>query len=122
VPEDGTKEQDTVDAQGSPSGSPRRAGTADVFLSYASADKATADTICAAVERAGITCWIAILPWPGCSRILRSPGDGESGARARLAFRTSSVAPPVGQSHPLAKLSWCESTEPRERRPSFLAI
>jgi TIR domain-containing protein len=37
----------------------------DVFVSYASHDKATADAACAALERAGIRCWIAprdILP------------------------------------------------------------
>jgi TolB-like protein/Tfp pilus assembly protein PilF len=36
-----------------------RAGTADVFISYASADKAAADSICVALERGGLTCWIA---------------------------------------------------------------
>jgi hypothetical protein len=35
--------------------------------------------------------------WPGCSGVLPSPGDGESGARARLAFRTPSVATSVWQ-------------------------
>ena len=30
-----------------------------VFISYSSADKAVADRICAALESAGITCWIA---------------------------------------------------------------
>jgi TolB-like protein len=34
-------------------------GTQDVFISYASADKATADSVCAALERAKIPCWIA---------------------------------------------------------------
>src|SRR5262245_55577615 len=29
------------------------------FISYASADRATADAICAAIEKAGIPCWIA---------------------------------------------------------------
>jgi len=32
---------------------------AQVFISYASADKQAADTICAALERGGIGCWIA---------------------------------------------------------------
>jgi TolB-like protein/Tfp pilus assembly protein PilF len=35
------------------------AGTADVFISYATADKSAADSICAALERGGIVCWIA---------------------------------------------------------------
>jgi biotin transporter BioY len=43
----------------------------DVFVSYASADKPTADAVCATLERNGIRCWIAprdILPgvdWGG---------------------------------------------------------
>src|ERR1700722_3522025 len=32
---------------------------ARVFISYASADKSTADSVCAALEDAGIPCWIA---------------------------------------------------------------
>ncbi len=35
------------------------AGPARVFISYASADKAAADSICAGLERGGIACWIA---------------------------------------------------------------
>ena len=31
----------------------------DVFISYASPDKAVADAVCAALEAAGVTCWIA---------------------------------------------------------------
>jgi hypothetical protein len=31
-----------------------RAGAADVFISYASADKAAADSICVALERGGV--------------------------------------------------------------------
>src|ERR1035437_2394206 len=30
-----------------------------VFISYASADKAIADSICSALENAGVSCWIA---------------------------------------------------------------
>ena len=33
--------------------------TPDVFVSYASADKASAESVCAALERAKIPCWIA---------------------------------------------------------------
>jgi TIR domain len=35
------------------------AAVARVFISYASADKQAADSICAALERGGIVCWIA---------------------------------------------------------------
>jgi TolB-like protein len=31
----------------------------DIFLSYASADVATADAVCAGLENAGLTCWLA---------------------------------------------------------------
>ena len=31
----------------------------DVFISYSSADKPTADAACAVLERAGVRCWIA---------------------------------------------------------------
>ena len=31
----------------------------DVFISYASQDKAVADTVCQALERARLSCWIA---------------------------------------------------------------
>jgi hypothetical protein len=33
--------------------------TRDAFISYSQEDKVTADTICAALEAAGIRCWIA---------------------------------------------------------------
>jgi hypothetical protein len=33
--------------------------THDVFISYSSKDKRTADAVCAAIESAGIRCWIA---------------------------------------------------------------
>jgi TolB-like protein/Tfp pilus assembly protein PilF len=33
--------------------------SSDIFISYASQDKAVADTVCDALERAGVTCWIA---------------------------------------------------------------
>ena len=36
-----------------------RPGIRDVFISYASPDSAVAETVCEALERAGITCWIA---------------------------------------------------------------
>jgi hypothetical protein len=31
----------------------------DAFISYASQDKAVADAVCAALESAGVACWIA---------------------------------------------------------------
>lgn len=38
---------------------PSRSSTPEVFISYASADKVVADSICTALERAGVACWIA---------------------------------------------------------------
>jgi TolB-like protein/Tfp pilus assembly protein PilF len=41
-------------------GSPRaRSGSADVFISYASPDRAIADAVCGALERDGLICWVA---------------------------------------------------------------
>jgi hypothetical protein len=34
-------------------------GRPDVFISYATADIAVADAVCAALERGGVTCWVA---------------------------------------------------------------
>ncbi len=53
------EEQSTSDAPGSPSAPQRSVGTAAVFISYASADKAAADSVCAALEHVGIPCWLA---------------------------------------------------------------
>ena len=36
-----------------------RSGTPDVFISYASPDSSVADAACAAMEREGLSCWIA---------------------------------------------------------------
>ena len=36
-----------------------RYGAPDVFISYASQDAVVADTVFGALERAGLTCWIA---------------------------------------------------------------
>jgi TolB-like protein len=40
-------------------GSPTPAGDAPVFISYASADTQIAEQLCAALEQAGVPCWIA---------------------------------------------------------------
>jgi hypothetical protein len=36
-----------------------RSGTRAVFISYASPDSVVADAVCLALEREGVTCWIA---------------------------------------------------------------
>ncbi|MGO9632295.1 MAG: toll/interleukin-1 receptor domain-containing protein, partial [Steroidobacteraceae bacterium] len=40
-------------------GAPPAAEPACVFISYASQDKAVADSVCQALEKAGVPCWIA---------------------------------------------------------------
>jgi TolB-like protein/Tfp pilus assembly protein PilF len=59
VAEGDGEEQTTDDAPAMPSALRRHGGSTDVFISYASADKRAADSICAALERGGIVCWIA---------------------------------------------------------------
>jgi TolB-like protein/Flp pilus assembly protein TadD len=59
VAEGDGEEQATGDAAATPTVRQRHGGSADVFISYTSADKQAADSICAALERGGILCWIA---------------------------------------------------------------
>ena len=59
VAESGGEGQSTGDVPATPSAMHRHGGSADVFISYASADKQAADSICAALERGGVVCWIA---------------------------------------------------------------
>jgi TIR domain len=59
VAEGDGEEQSTDGAAATPMARQRHGGSADVFISYASADKQAADFICAALEREGIVCWIA---------------------------------------------------------------
>ncbi len=49
--------EDAREAQRGQSTGPTSSG--DVFISYASQDKPTADAVCAALESAGVVCWIA---------------------------------------------------------------
>jgi TolB-like protein/Tfp pilus assembly protein PilF len=56
---DNGSEQSTADAPRAASAPPGYSDGADVFISYAAADKATADSVCAALEGDGIACWIA---------------------------------------------------------------
>jgi len=59
VPVDNGNDQSTGDAPRAQSAPPGYADAADVFISYAAADKTTADFVCAALEGGGIACWIA---------------------------------------------------------------
>jgi len=54
MPEGAEKKAQSQPATGSTS-----IAESKVFISYASQDKAVADTIVAALEHAGISCWIA---------------------------------------------------------------
>ena len=42
-----------------PQGAADTAQAARVFISYASQDKAVAEAVCQALEKAGVACWIA---------------------------------------------------------------
>ncbi len=48
---------DVREAERGPPAAPQ--ASSDVFISYASLDKAVADAVCAALESVGVTCWIA---------------------------------------------------------------
>jgi TolB-like protein len=52
-------DQSTGDAPRAPPALPGYADGADVFISYATADKGAADAVCAALEGGGVTCWMA---------------------------------------------------------------
>ena len=56
MPEGGDTQQGTDAAPGAVHG---RSGTHKVFISYATSDRAVADSACTALERAGVKCWIA---------------------------------------------------------------
>src|SRR5450631_2758380 len=49
---------DRVEAD-KPQGTTDAVQAAQVFISYASQDKAVADSVCQALENAGVACWIA---------------------------------------------------------------
>jgi hypothetical protein len=49
-----------IPATGTAPAAPRdSSATPDVFISYASPDVAVADAVCTALERGGVTCWVA---------------------------------------------------------------
>jgi len=57
--EDDTSETSPPSAPPSTDAAPSSETGAPVFISYASADAAIANQVCAALERAGVRCWIA---------------------------------------------------------------
>jgi TolB-like protein len=59
MPEVGDGEPAGGGAPAASAGSHSGPGVRDVFISYASLDSAIADSVCAALERAGMACWIA---------------------------------------------------------------
>ncbi len=59
MPEGRDGEQAPDAALAAPGAVHRQSGTHTVFISYASSDRAVADSVCAALERAGVNCWIA---------------------------------------------------------------
>ena len=59
MPEGRDGEQAPDAALAAPEAVHSQSGTHTVFISYASSDRAVADSVCAALERAGANCWIA---------------------------------------------------------------
>jgi len=59
MPEGHDGEQAPDAALAAPGAVHNQAGTHTVFISYASSDRAVAETVCAALEHAGAGCWIA---------------------------------------------------------------
>jgi TolB-like protein/Tfp pilus assembly protein PilF len=59
MPEGRDGEQAPDAALAAPGAVHSQSGAHAVFISYASSDRAVADSVCAALERAGVTCWIA---------------------------------------------------------------
>ena len=114
------------------------AGTADVFISYATADKSAADSICAALERGGIVCWIAprdVTPGvfyadaivqainsarilivvlsvnSACSQhVLREVERASAKRRPLVAFRLDTTSLPTGLEYFLSASHWLDAS------------
>jgi TolB-like protein len=138
VPEDGTIKQAIGGAPESPSTLHGRTGTQDVFISYASADKAAADSICSALEHAGMNCWIAprdVTPGvfyadaiveainssrilivvlsvnsAGSQHVLREVERASSKRRPLVAFRLDTTPLPTGLEYFLSASHWLDAS------------
>ena len=114
------------------------AGTADVFISYATADKSAADSICAALERGGIVCWIAprdVTPGvfyadaivqainsarilivvlsvnsAGSQHVLREVERASAKRRPLVAFRLDTTSLPTGLEYFLSASHWLDAS------------
>lgn len=112
----------------------------DVFISYASEDRATADAVCQGLEAAGVRCWVAprdIPPgveWPGAiveaiaqSRALvlifsayantshQIPREIERAVAKRIpviSFRTESVEPASSLEYFIGVVQWVDALAP----------
>jgi predicted ATPase len=115
----------------------------DVFISYSHKDKPVAQALCAAIENAGVRCWIAPrdiapgLDWPAAianaialSRIFLLVFSADSNAsrdvsnelllasnnnRIILPFRIEEVNPEPGKQYTLARTHWFEASNPPTR-------
>jgi TolB-like protein/Tfp pilus assembly protein PilF len=136
--ESGGEDQKAGGAPGSAPALHASSGTADVFISYASADKAAADSICVALERAGIACWIAprdVTPGvfyadaiveainssrilivvlsvnsAGSQHVLREVERASSKRRPLVAFRLDTTPLPTGLEYFLSASHWLDAT------------
>jgi TolB-like protein/Tfp pilus assembly protein PilF len=114
------------------------AGTADVFISYATPDKSAADSICTALERGGIVCWIAprdVTPGvfyadaivqainsarilivvlsvnsAGSQHVLREVERASAKRRPLVAFRLDTTPLPTGLEYFLSASHWLDAS------------
>ena len=112
----------------------------DVFISYSHFDKAIADTLCEAIEKTGVRCWIAprdIAPgqdWPEAisnaivlSRIMLLVFSAHSNASRDVSrelvlasnsnliiipFKIAAIEPEPGKQYYLARTHWFEAGDP----------
>src|ERR1035438_10673791 len=110
VAESGGEGQSTGDVPATPSAMHRHGGSADVFISYASADKQAADSICAALERGGVVRWIA--PRDVTPGVFYADGIVEAINSARILIVVLSVNS-VGSQHVLREVERASA----KRRP-----
>jgi TolB-like protein len=144
------EDQKATAAAESPPARPAPPATVDVFVSYASADKTAADSICASLERAGITCWIAprdVTPGvfyadaiveainssrilivvlsvnsAGSQHVLREVERASSKRRPLVAFRLDTTPLPTGLEYFLSASHWLDASGgPIERALPSLA-
>ena len=137
--EGGGGEQVTGAAPEAPGALSAYAGTADIFISYASADLAVANAVCNALEREGVPCWVAprdVMPGAfygdaivhaidaskavvlilshhsaGSSHVLREVERASSKRHPVVSFRIDRAPLPAGLEYFLNTSQWLDASE-----------